>query len=825
MTDIMEISALRRRSILLAAPLALLAVLACALAAAVPAAAAGGYGQLLRFNGKGTDLAKPGSELQFEGEEAHAFAVEPTSGRIYVGTESSETSEKLRIQSYSSAGAYEGEALIKPPTLPGGMSFEVYEGFAVDAKEGRIYALDTFKRFAEAGIDGNDGAAGALYAFKSVPSAGRLEPAEGTGKEGLLGTTESLGASSEAPGVALLEPSGITVDPLTNEVLILGLADEGGGALHPAVEHVSSSGHVLFTWVDPEVVAKAFEPDSPVVSAGGKLFFESGDELLALPAASRTGAPELVFSFAEPESLDQGPFAGELLAFGEGETGYGGGLSIVAEGASSGRLVAFAEITEMSEAGKFGGEGRNGAVGLSYVESGEHVTVTEAGWTGGVPGEGQAEAAEKKEPVRPCEIGFANANPLVAAAPGEVVYVLAPGWAEVIKLGPGGSGCPTAHAAPAGLEVTLAGKRVADPETSDTVTLSAKVVQADVLSVKWVFGDGQEALVTTPGGEQTQTAETTHKFAKTGKLTVEAIIHTDNLATPEVREQTAVDVIESGTSAPTVTREPGSPTVVEGDAATFQAGAAGEPEPTVQWEESSDGGKEWKTLTSDDSTTLTLADVTLAQSGHEFRATFTNSAGAASSEAGTLTVETVAAHEEKEGLRKKREQEESEKSGSTNPGGGSKTPGGGSGAPGGGSGSPGGGSSAPGSGVAGYKEAAARASLAGSSLAATASGAVAMKVACPAGVSTCKGTVTLRTASAVSARAGKKKSVLTLGVGSFSVGGGQVKALTLHLSAQARSLLAHSHSLRVRVTVVASNAAGEEQTVLSTVTLKLAKHR
>jgi hypothetical protein len=47
----------------------------------------------------------------------------------------------------------------------------------------------------------------------------------------------------------------------------------------------------------------------------------------------------------------------------------------------------------------------------------------------------------------------------------------------------------------------------------------------------------------------------------------------------------------------------------------------------------------------------------------------------------------------------------------------------------------------------------------------------------------------------------------------------------LHLSAKARSLLARSHVLRARATVLAHDPAGASHTAVVTVTLKLAKKK
>jgi hypothetical protein len=117
------------------------------------------------------------------------------------------------------------------------------------------------------------------------------------------------------------------------------------------------------------------------------------------------------------------------------------------------------------------------------------------------------------------------------------------------------------------------------------------------------------------------------------------------------------------------------------------------------------------------------------------------------------------------------------------------------------------------------------ASFAGTSLTVNAKGAVVVKVNC-GGQSSCSGTVTLRTLSAVSAGAHKRKAILTLASGSLSVASGHIAAVTLHLSAKARALLARSHALRVRATIVGRDTAGNPHTTVSVVTLRAAaSHR
>ncbi len=135
--------------------------------------------------------------------------------------------------------------------------------------------------------------------------------------------------------------------------------------------------------------------------------------------------------------------------------------------------------------------------------------------------------------------------------------------------------------------------------------------------------------------------------------------------------------------------------------------------------------------------------------------------------------------------------------------------------------------------VAGFQAAAAPplpdAQLASTALVASLSGIVSVKVSCPAGESSCSGTVTLRTLKAVVASlasaAKSKGSILTLATGSFTVAGGKVTTVKLHLSAKARALLARSHVLRARATIVAHDPVGASHTTQIVVTLRAASAR
>ncbi len=88
---------------------------------------------------------------------------------------------------------------------------------------------------------------------------------------------------------------------------------------------------------------------------------------------------------------------------------------------------------------------------------------------------------------------------------------------------------------------------------------------------------------------------------------------------------------------PETTQEPASVQVVEGAAATFEAAAAGVPAPSVQWEESLDGGA-FSVLSGATSDVLKIIGTKVDESGDAYRATFTNAAGKSQSTAALLTV-------------------------------------------------------------------------------------------------------------------------------------------------------------------------------------------
>jgi len=90
--------------------------------------------------------------------------------------------------------------------------------------------------------------------------------------------------------------------------------------------------------------------------------------------------------------------------------------------------------------------------------------------------------------------------------------------------------------------------------------------------------------------------------------------------------------------APAITTQPASQTVGVGQTATFTAAASGTPTPTVTWQLSHNGGSTWTNVAGANSTSLVVASVTATQSGTQYRALFTNSAGSAATQSATLSV-------------------------------------------------------------------------------------------------------------------------------------------------------------------------------------------
>jgi len=89
---------------------------------------------------------------------------------------------------------------------------------------------------------------------------------------------------------------------------------------------------------------------------------------------------------------------------------------------------------------------------------------------------------------------------------------------------------------------------------------------------------------------------------------------------------------------PSFTAQPANQSVTEPNTATFSVTAAGVPTPNLQWELSTDNGANWSNITGATAASYTTPATTVADSGKQYRAVATNSAGITNSNAATLTV-------------------------------------------------------------------------------------------------------------------------------------------------------------------------------------------
>jgi hypothetical protein len=746
----------------------------------------------------------------------HAVGVDPTDNSVYVGDEpaaGSETSSTYRIQKFDAKGKFIASVTFKVSGLGGNPAG--LEGIAVDPKLGRVYALVVYEREEEEGpkglirIDPEEPAAGILYAFSTTPSGEELVPVSGA-PGGVLASTEVLKAQSEVTAnpaqAALLDPSGIAVDATTGEVIILGQEDQGGGRLLTAAQRVTSAGALGARWVDThecfegenggtppcfeegEEILQPGEPESPIVTNSGRVLVDVPDEIWEIPKSFAAGSvPEPVASFSNPLQ--------KLLSFpGSPDALRGGGLAYVhetGEPESGGRLYQAAELLPPGQVARY--------PAILEFELQPSGSLAELGWTAG-----QNAALEKETP---CSISVFS-QPVLGAGTGETAYVFdanktstePAGNPHVAVFGPGGANCPGASAsAPvATASNTQVGTTANPAQPGENITIGSTVTNANALSVQWSF-DG----VAQPVEEQPQFGATKveHTFASEGTHTVKEVIKTDNLASPTIETSASIIVAKakpvasftvlgtlsvgspikftSTSKSPDVNNSPLVKYVWKfGDGSTIETSSATPVEHTY-----AAAGKE--------TVTLQITDALGETGSGSKEITVSGGAGGGGETNGGGTTN----------------------GGTTN---GGTTNGGttGGGATGGGTTSVLGNTAAKGD---------PEAKLASAAIAVSASGSFVVKVSCPAGETSCSGTITLRTPTAVKSSGKGKPAILTLATGSFSVGGGTSKSVTLHLSSKARTLLARSHSLRAKATLVAHDATGASRTTQATVTLKPAK--
>jgi hypothetical protein len=793
-----------RRLLLLA-----LTGLALLAAATMASSANASYGEIGKPFGS---LGKKSGQFTWS-NTVHALGVDPTDNSVYVGDEpaaGSEGSSTYRIQKFSSKGQFEASVTFKVSGQGGNPAG--LEGIAVDPKLKRVYALVVLEREEEEGphettrIDPEEPTAGILYAFSTTPSGETLVPAGSEAPGGVLDDKEVLKAQSEVTAnpaeSALLHPKGIAVDPTTSEVIILGQEDQGNEALLVAAQRIKSNGELGARWVDThecfegetegtppcfaeeEEIFQPGEPESPVVTNSGRVLVDLPDEIWEIPKSFAPGSvPEPVSNFANPLQ--------KLLNFpGSPDAFRGGGLAYVhetGEPESGGRLYQAGELLPPTQ-----GAARYPAIlEFKLQESG---SLSELGYTAG------QNAALAKE--TPCSISVFS-QPVLSAGTGETAYVFdadktstePAGDPHVVVFGPTGGNCPgdSASAPVATASGTQVGTTANPARPGEEVTIGSTVTNANVLGVQWFF----DGVAQTPEVQpQFGTTKVEHAFPSEGTHTVKEIIKTDNLAAPTIEASGSIVVTKAkpvASFAVSGSLSVGSPVKFTSTSKTPDVNDS----PLVKYVWKFGDGSTVET------TNATPVEHSYAAAGNE---TVTLQITDALGETGSSTKEIAIG------------------AGAGGGGGGGGTTSGGttSGGTTGGGTTGGGTTSVLGNTAAkGDPEA----KLASAAIAVAASGSFVVKISCPTGETSCSGTITLRTLTAVKSSGKSKPAILTLATGSFSVAGGTSKSVTLHLSSKARTLLARSHSLRAKATLIAHDATGASRTTLATVTLKPAKKK
>jgi Calx-beta domain/Fibronectin type III domain len=165
----------------------------------------------------------------------------------------------------------------------------------------------------------------------------------------------------------------------------------------------------------------------------------------------------------------------------------------------------------------------------------------------------------------------------------------------------------------------------------DDYSFSAAASGSPGPSAQWqVSTDGGSTFANVTGATG-NTLSGTAASADSGKKFRAVFTNSTGSATTNAATLTVASV------APQITSQPANQSVVTGNPYTFSAGASGGPAPTVQWQVSTNGGSTFQNIAGATSNTLTGPAVT-SDSGKRFRATYTNSAGTATTNAALLTV-------------------------------------------------------------------------------------------------------------------------------------------------------------------------------------------
>jgi hypothetical protein len=196
--------------------------------------------------------------------------------------------------------------------------------------------------------------------------------------------------------------------------------------------------------------------------------------------------------------------------------------------------------------------------------------------------------------------------------------------------------CGTATTTAATLTVTTAPAVTADPASlavcaGTGASFTSTASGSPTPTVQWqVSSDGGTTFTNVPGATSTTLNLPPTTAGQNGNLYHAVFTNACGTAT-------SANATLTVNTAPAVTLPPASHAACQNTGTTFTAAASGQPTPTVQWQVSSGGP--FADIPGATSTTLTLANVTLADNGKQYQAVFTNTCGTATTTAATLTVD------------------------------------------------------------------------------------------------------------------------------------------------------------------------------------------
>jgi hypothetical protein len=763
--------------------------------------------------------------------------------------------------------------------------FDTVEGVAVDTKLKRVYVLADEERGKNSTIDVDDEAASELFAFSTEQSGSTLEPAIPGAEEGLFASTKVLSPLSNKQGTSLLEPGGIAVDPKTHDVILLGKEDNGTEEI-TALEQITEAGKLGERWTDKgnyfegDAVSPAVSANGNIYVDDPDGNETGVDEIAEVPSNfSEEAAPKPLLGTVFTESLE------DIVNFpGEPAEESGGSLSIGEEGTIFSRAsirqqvqgqpeFQYPGVVEFNEKGEEEGwtGGQSAASGggkctialapAAQIAAGkEHdvfvysdnyldPTIIEFGPGGsgcasatattptvslnGQPVEGEEPIPQADEVTISSKLRQANAL--------SVTWEFGDGTKETVGTRQYQTTEVTHHFAQTG-PLTITEKIRTDDLATPEIVVTRKV---DVLSPQALTDTAIDVEKTSAKLQGTVTPSgidvtecyfeygTSTKY-ESGKAPCQPAPGSSKTAVPVsatitgLSEATDYDyklvakyVGNAAEGANATFKTPPAPTVTIGQASSIGQTSAtlnatvnpnGVAIKSCQFEYGTSEGSLTKSVpcsttpASGTSPVAVSAAVTGLSPGtkYYFQIAASNAAWTSLAEkAGTFSTEN------------------SSSGGGNSGGNGGETGGGGGGTT----------TTTNGGGVLGnvtVEPGPPNVTLSGASASVSSAGAFTLKLVCPAEETSCAGTITLKTLKAVvaslahAAKGKSKAAILTLASGSFTLTGGQTKTVTLHLSSQARALLAHSHVLLARATILARNAKGLTHTTTVTVTLRLA---